>query len=241
VREQALATTRTAIQEADAPAAALLAGALALDMLNAGRTAEASALVSDALRIVPHAEPPYWLHDAASRCGRAEDRAAAREALAAVAAREGALPARAFLALADAREALRKRRRDDAVALASEAVEAFRGAGWTAEEAFALELAGRTADAVALFRKIGAAGEVRRLTETAAAAPRRRGEATLTAREREIAGLVAAGHPTRAIADTLVISERTVETHIASAYRKLGVASRRELSALLDEAAAPGT
>jgi len=239
LREQALTAAGAAIHEADTSAAALLAGAVALDLLNAGRTAEASALVGDALRIIPHAEPPYWLHEAAAGCGRAEERAAAREALAVVAAREGAWPARGFLALADAREALRKRRRDDAVALASEAVDAFRTAGWTTEEGFALELAGRTAEAVALFRKIGAAGKVRRLTETAAAAPRRRGEATLTAREREIAGLVAAGHPTRAIADTLVISERTVETHIASAYRKLGVASRRELSALLDEAASP--
>ncbi len=30
-----------------------------------------------------------------------------------------------------------------------------------------------------------------------------------------------------------MISERTVETHIASAYRKLGVANRAELAAML--------
>ncbi len=51
-------------------------------------------------------------------------------------------------------------------------------------------MAGRVAEAVALFRRIGAHGEVRRLTETERAAPRRRGEATLTAREREIATMV---------------------------------------------------
>jgi DNA-binding CsgD family transcriptional regulator len=240
LREQALTVARSAIQEGDAPAAAMLAGSMALDLLRAGRTADASALVADALRIVTHADPPYWLHDAASRCGTADVRAAAREALSRIATRDGAWPARAFLALADAREALRKRRREDAVALADQAVDGFRKAGWRVEEGFALELAGRTADAVALFRKIGAAGEVRRLTETATGAPRRRGDATLTAREREIAGLVASGQPTRTIAEVLVISERTVETHIASAYRKLGVTNRRELSALLEDTAAQG-
>jgi ATP/maltotriose-dependent transcriptional regulator MalT len=238
LREQALATARSAIREADAPAASLLAGAVAHDLLRAGRTAEAAALVAEALRVVAHADPPYWLHDAASRCAEPELRAAAREALATVAERGGAWPARAFLALADAREALRRRRRDEAIAFAEQAVTAFETAGWRVEQGFALELAGRTADAVALFGEIGATGEVRRLTETGADAPRRRGESTLTVREREIAGLVAAGRPTRAIAETLVISERTVETHIAAIYRKLGVANRTALARLLETGAA---
>jgi len=97
---------------------------------------------------------------------------------------------------------------------------------------------GRWGGWVALFRETGALGEVRRLTETGLTAPRRRGESTLTTREREIAGLVVAGRPTRAIADTLVISERTVETHIAAIYRKLGVPNRTALAKLLDEAGA---
>ena len=46
-----------------------------------------------------------------------------------------------------------------------------------------------------------------------------------------------AGRSTRAIAAALVISERTVETHIAAIYRKLGVSTRGELARLLDEAA----
>jgi ATP/maltotriose-dependent transcriptional regulator MalT len=239
LREQALATARSAIRESDVPAAAVLAGAVAYDLLRAGRTDEASALVAEALALVRHADPPYWLHDAASRCGDAQVRAAAREALAAVAAREGAWPARGFLAITDAREAQRKRRRDEAVRLADEAVAAFRTAGWQISEAFALEHAARTAEAVALFRALGAGGEVRRLTETGDATRRRRGESTLTAREREIAALLTARYPTRAIAEELVISERTVETHIASIYRKLGVTSRRALETLLAESAAP--
>jgi ATP/maltotriose-dependent transcriptional regulator MalT len=239
LHEQTAARLRAAIAAADAPAVAFLAGPAAHALLRAGRTADAAALVADALAVVTHADPPYWLHDAAGRCAEHDVRAAAREALAAIAQRDGAWPARGFLALADAREALRRRRRDEAVALADAAIEAFRTAGWRVDEAFALEAAGRTAEAVALFRKMGALGEVRRLTETAAAAPRRRGESTLTAREREIAGLVVTGHATRAIADTLVISERTVETHIAAIYRKLGVSNRTALARLLDEAGAP--
>ena len=155
-----------------------------------------------------------------------------------IAAHDGAFPARGFLALADAREALRRRRRDEAIAFAETAVDAFRTAGWRVEEACALELAGQTADAVALFRAAGAAGEVRRLTETGTAAPRKRGESTLTAREREIAALVVAGQATRAVADALVISERTVETHIAAIYRKLGVSNRTALARLLGDAGA---
>jgi ATP/maltotriose-dependent transcriptional regulator MalT len=232
--DHASARVRAAI-DAKAPSSDVLAGALAHELLRAGRDADAAALVAQALTVTPQASPPYWLHDAASRCGEPGLRAAVRDALALVAAHDGAFPARGFLALADAREALRKRRRDDAVALAEAAVDAFRTAGWRVDEAFALELAGRTAEAVALFREIGASGEVRRLTETGVAAPRRRGESTLTAREREIAALVVAGRTTRAIAGDLVISERTVETHIAAIYRKLGVSNRGGLARLLDE------
>jgi DNA-binding CsgD family transcriptional regulator len=236
LRESAGIMAAAAIAEGDTPGAASLLGALAHDLLRAGRIDAAANLVAEALPGVGRADPPYWLQDAASRCGSPKLRAMARAMLSAAADYPGAVAARGFLALADAREALRKRRREDVVALAGAAVEAFRAVGWRTEEAFALEVAGRTADAVALFRAIGAIGEVRRLTEIAKA-PRRRGESTLTGREREIAGLVVAGRATRAIATTLVISERTVETHIASIYRKLGVSTRAELSRLLGETA----
>jgi ATP/maltotriose-dependent transcriptional regulator MalT len=234
LREEARRTADAAIAEGDTRSAAILTGAVAHDLLRAGRIDEATGLIADT-PILADVDAPYWLHDVAGRCGSPEVRAAARAALAAAAERPGALAARGFVALADAREALRKRRREDAVELAGRAVEAFRSVGWRTDEAFALEVAGRTADAVALFRAIGATGEVRRLTETAKA-PRRRGESTLTGREREIAGLLVAGRSTRAIAAALVISERTVETHIAAIYRKLGVSTRAGLAQLLDEA-----
>ena len=58
-----------------------------------------------------------------------------------------------------------------------------------------------------------------------------------TAREREVATLLARGLSRAEIADTLVISPYTVEDHVKSLYEKLGVASRQELVArvFLDE------
>ncbi|MET0579667.1 MAG: LuxR C-terminal-related transcriptional regulator [Ilumatobacteraceae bacterium] len=55
----------------------------------------------------------------------------------------------------------------------------------------------------------------------------------LTAREREVALLAAGGRSSREIADTLYLSARTVETHLARAYRKLGISTRSELAAAL--------
>lgn len=53
----------------------------------------------------------------------------------------------------------------------------------------------------------------------------------LTAREAEVAALVAEGHSNRTIAGTLFLSERTVENHVSSTLRKLGVASRSGIAA----------
>lgn len=64
------------------------------------------------------------------------------------------------------------------------------------------------------------------------ARPRRRvavGAGALSRREREVALLAARGETAARIASRLFISERTVETHLAGAYAKLGVASKAEL------------
>jgi DNA-binding CsgD family transcriptional regulator len=55
----------------------------------------------------------------------------------------------------------------------------------------------------------------------------------LTQREREVAVLAGAGRSNRQIATRLRLSERTVETHMANVYRKVGVASRVALAGLL--------
>jgi DNA-binding CsgD family transcriptional regulator len=55
----------------------------------------------------------------------------------------------------------------------------------------------------------------------------------LTRREVEVATMAARGMSDNDIATTLVISVRTVESHLAAAYRKLGINSRRELRTAL--------
>ena len=54
----------------------------------------------------------------------------------------------------------------------------------------------------------------------------------LTRRESEVAGLAARGLSDRQIAQELVLSVRTIHSHLASAYRKLGIRSRSELAGL---------
>jgi DNA-binding NarL/FixJ family response regulator len=51
----------------------------------------------------------------------------------------------------------------------------------------------------------------------------------LTAREREVAGLLADALSNRQIADHLVLSERTVEGHVRSILAKTGLTSRGAL------------
>lgn len=53
----------------------------------------------------------------------------------------------------------------------------------------------------------------------------------LTAREREVAALIAQGHSNRKIAETLMLSERTVTTHISSIFAKLGFSARAQVAA----------
>jgi DNA-binding NarL/FixJ family response regulator len=53
----------------------------------------------------------------------------------------------------------------------------------------------------------------------------------LTAREREVAGLVAQGKSNRAIAEELVVGVSTVEAHIAHIFTKLGFSSRAQIAA----------
>ena len=51
-------------------------------------------------------------------------------------------------------------------------------------------------------------------------------DSELRSREREILGLLAAGHPNKVIARRLGITEKTVKSHLTSIYRQIGVTDR---------------
>jgi DNA-binding NarL/FixJ family response regulator len=63
----------------------------------------------------------------------------------------------------------------------------------------------------------------------------------LTARERQIAGLVAQGLSNKEIASKLVISQRTAETHVEHILTKLGFTSRAQIAAWAVEQGAQPT
>jgi DNA-binding CsgD family transcriptional regulator len=59
------------------------------------------------------------------------------------------------------------------------------------------------------------------------------GPESLTPSERRVADLAAEGHSNRDIAQMLFVTPKTVEVHLTSVYRKLGISARRALSDVL--------
>ncbi|WP_275466801.1 helix-turn-helix transcriptional regulator [Streptomyces noursei] len=86
-----------------------------------------------------------------------------------------------------------------------------------------------------------AAARVQRDLDTAGDGGRRavgtqrpvQGWAALTASEQKVARLVAQGHTNRSVADLLVVSPHTVNTHLTSVFRKLAINSRVQLANLV--------
>ena len=75
--------------------------------------------------------------------------------------------------------------------------------------------------------------DVRHLRQRGAAGGRRPQAPAerLTAREREIVGLVALGESNRDVARRLCLAEDTVKHHLTNVFDKLGVSNRAELAA----------
>jgi DNA-binding NarL/FixJ family response regulator len=117
-------------------------------------------------------------------------------------------------ALADLGAALRRARRDvDARPPLHEALELSRRCG-------AVGLA------KVAFDELAATGErVRRYTPI--------GVESLTPSQRRVAELAASGMSNRQIAQTLFLTVKTIESHLAAAYDSLGIRSRRQLPAAL--------
>jgi DNA-binding CsgD family transcriptional regulator len=92
-------------------------------------------------------------------------------------------------------------------------------------------------DCGALHFRDAVARELRTLgVRVARPAPRARSESgpeALSQREREIAELVTEGMTNKEIAATLYLSPKTVDKHLGSVFRKLGVNKRAAVSAKL--------
>jgi DNA-binding NarL/FixJ family response regulator len=94
------------------------------------------------------------------------------------------------------------------------------------------------ADGPELARAIIAAGRGQAILSAPALAQLQRGlrddagEPALTARERQVRGLMEQGLPDKVIAERLVLSVKTVEKHAGAVLRKTGARNRAELAAL---------
>jgi DNA-binding NarL/FixJ family response regulator len=80
-------------------------------------------------------------------------------------------------------------------------------------------------------RGLGPGGAVGNAVPQQAASPLSSGAGGLTARELEIAALIARGLSNRGIADELVISPATAARHVANIFSKLGFSSRAQVAA----------
>jgi DNA-binding NarL/FixJ family response regulator len=216
------------------PRGVLVRGALALDAGDAAAACEAAQRFlrrvgpGDRLERVAALE---LLVRAAVAAGEPVAARAAAAELEATAAVVGTAPLRASALLARGRlSAL-----DDpgaACAALEDAADLLRAAGVRfeaaqarAELADALEAAGRAEAARRAAEQaraeLGALG-----LATDRPTPPRREEGAITPREREVLALLAQGRSNEEIASALVVSVRTVESHVASLYAKIGVSGR---------------
>ena len=107
---------------------------------------------------------------------------------------------------------------------------ARRGAGWNAAAEPSLR------DGLHLADRMGAVPLIRtarRELNALGLRPRRSavtGPSSLTPTERRVAELVASGLTNRQTAEALFVTVKTVETHLARAYHKLGIGTRAELT-----------
>jgi len=199
------------------PVAASFAEKLVAD----GRRAEAATLIARTVARIERAGNNLAILADVARFRIVESRTAARDLLERLApsSRSGT----AVLALFDAYFAsgdVRRRHAENAAA-------GFEALKWPLWQAEALELAGDATAAREIYARCGAIVDKQRLD-----AERGGGEVPggLSRREWDVAQLVAEGKSNRAIAESLVLSERTVENHIASIFNKRSLRSRAEIA-----------
>ena len=97
------------------------------------------------------------------------------------------------------------------------------------------------AEAHTMFQQLGAPTWAQQASnELKRVGPRRRTADELTATELRVAELAAAGMTNREVAQVTYMSAKTVEAHLASVYRKLGIRSRAQLGASVAALASAG-
>ena len=132
--------------------------------------------------------------------------------------------------------ALLRRIEGQALAALGRSADAAVTALQAAESAFDSFPAVRMRDGVRQeLRKLGA-----RATRRGPAPAADQGLEALSAREREVAELVADRRMNKEIAATLFLSEKTVESHLRSIFRKLSVTSRVEVARAIERSAPDG-
>jgi len=230
------------------PLASLVAAGLAIDRGETRRGAEDAERYlrrvgrDDRLMRIPALE---LLVPARLALGRTREAQRAAEELASIAESVGTAPLRAAALLARGRVEANAGS-ELAVATLKDAADLFRTSGVRAEEAVArLELA-------TALRTLGREEEAERAGATASAklaelgvvlpkrAESRRRSEVLTRRERDVLRLLAQGRSNDDIAAELVLSVRTVESHVASIYSKIGVSGRTARAAATAYALANG-
>jgi ATP/maltotriose-dependent transcriptional regulator MalT len=230
------------------PLASLVAAGLAGDRGDTRRGAEEAERYlrrvgeDDRLMRVPALE---LLVPARLALGRTREAQRAAAELEAIAESVGTPPLRAAALLARGRVEANARS-ELALATLEDAADLFRVSGVRAEAAVArLELA-------TALRTLGRDDEAERAEATATAelaelgavlpdrARARRSADVLTRRERDVLRLLAQGRSNDDIAKELVLSVRTVESHVASIYAKIGVSGRTARAAATAYALANG-
>lgn len=228
------AAVEAAFRSEQPDAIGLLGGSVAAYWDSIGNRREAEALRSRALAWIVNANLSLWLLDQLATSPSSAEVAKARDLLQRAAGDPDHAVAHAHLALFDARAAYRRRDRKLAKHHAAEAVDRFTSIGWPWEHAQALELAGRAAEALDVYRRGGYLRDERRLTAARRRVRHRAGSDRLTQREFEVAALAADGRSNREIGQALQIGERTVETHIASIFDRFDLTSRHQLARIVE-------
>jgi DNA-binding CsgD family transcriptional regulator len=194
-----------------------------------GRPAAALGLADELIAAAPnltdvstHVIPRLWLVRGECLCAlrRLDEAAAVLESAREASQARGALPLLWRIRIALGRVYKLQRRRDAAEAVLHEAR--------TLVEQLAAGIPGQDVRANFLQR---ASATIPRLAPASSLRAAKKEFGGLSARERQVAALIAQGHSNAEIARQLVVGKRTVESHIAHILSKLGFSSRAQVAA----------